>query len=77
MLKRLGVLAGSMAAAAGLLFASAPPAAADPFFYQRSHHSSYAECVAAGVAGRPLWGVLFKCEPFPTRPDVYVLWVRF
>ncbi|MFJ4686988.1 hypothetical protein ACIQNG_26595 [Streptomyces sp. NPDC091377] len=76
MLRRLSVLVGAAVATAGLLFATAPSASADPFFTPRSHHSSYAECDAAGKAGKDLWGLLYKCEPFPTRPDVYVLWVR-
>ncbi|MFE9660808.1 hypothetical protein [Streptomyces sp. NPDC005955] len=76
MLRRLSVLAGAAVAAAGLLFATAPPASADPFFQPRSHHSSYAECDEAGKAGKNLWGLLYQCKQFPTRPDVYVLWVR-
>jgi hypothetical protein len=77
MLRRLSVLAGAAVATAGLLFATAPTASADPFFYARSHHASYAECTAAGDAGRHIWGALYLCKPFhPTRPDVYVLWVR-
>ncbi|MFD0430508.1 hypothetical protein ACFQ60_33080 [Streptomyces zhihengii] len=48
-----------------------------PGTYARSHHASLAECDAAGQAGRHLWGLIYFCEPFPTRPDVYVLWVRY
>ncbi|MFE7134644.1 hypothetical protein ACFVIM_27665 [Streptomyces sp. NPDC057638] len=76
MIKRLGVVAGTALATAALALTAAPPATADPFFKPRSTHSSYAECQQAGQAGADLWGLLYKCEPFPGRPDVYVLSVR-
>ncbi|QNP65440.1 hypothetical protein [Streptomyces genisteinicus] len=74
-------IAGAVVAAAASLLVlgatAAPAAAAPPGTYARSHHASYAECDAAGKAGRHLWGVIYFCEQFPTRPDVYVLWVRY
>ncbi|MGW3400046.1 hypothetical protein ACWGRF_11465 [Streptomyces zhihengii] len=74
-------IAGAVVTAAACLLAigatAAPAAAAPPGTYARSHHASLAECDAAGQAGRHLWGLIYFCEPFPTRPDVYVLWVRY
>ncbi|MEK9524306.1 hypothetical protein ACIOMM_35170 [Streptomyces sp. NPDC087908] len=79
MYRRIAAALATAATAGALALGTAGTAeAAGPGFYARSHHSSYAECQAAGVAGRPLWGALFLCEPFaPSRPDVYVLWVRY
>ncbi|MBD0710646.1 MULTISPECIES: hypothetical protein [unclassified Streptomyces] len=75
--RTVAALATVAAAGAVALGTTATAEAAGPGFFARSHHSSYAECQAAGVAGAPLWGQIFFCEPFsPSRPDVYVLWVR-
>ncbi|MFF9343103.1 MULTISPECIES: hypothetical protein [unclassified Streptomyces] len=71
-------LATAATAGALALGAAGTAEAAGPGFYPRSHHSSYAECQAAGQAGEAFWGKIYFCEPFTsTRPDVIVLWVRY
>ncbi|MCX5228813.1 hypothetical protein ABZY16_36020 [Streptomyces sp. NPDC006553] len=79
MYRRIAAALATAAAAGALALGTAGAAeAAGPGFYARSHHASYAACQAAGVAGRPIWGALFLCEPFgPTHPNVHVLWVRY
>ncbi|ALO11163.1 hypothetical protein AQF52_5569 [Streptomyces venezuelae] len=68
------VTAGALA----LGTAATAEAAPGPGWYARSHHASYADCQAAGVAGYRIWGPIFFCEPLSsTRPDVTVLWVRY
>ncbi|MFH8615790.1 hypothetical protein ACH4E8_12070 [Streptomyces sp. NPDC017979] len=76
MVKRFGVLVAALAASAGLVLSAAPSASATGGFYVRSHHSSYAECDAAGKAGAHLWGQIYFCKPFAAKPSVYELWVR-
>ncbi|MFB7938876.1 hypothetical protein ACFWIN_12205 [Streptomyces sp. NPDC127049] len=79
MYRRVAAALATAATAAALALGTAGTAeAAGPGFYARSHHASYAECQAAGQAGEWMWGKIYFCEPFhPSRPDVYVLWVRF
>ncbi|MFJ2745668.1 hypothetical protein ACIO3O_39105 [Streptomyces sp. NPDC087440] len=79
MYRRFAAAAATILAGALLTLGfSGTAEAAPPGFYQRSHHASLAECDAAGKAGRHIWGALYFCEPFsPSRPDVYVLWVRY
>ncbi|GGY34466.1 hypothetical protein [Streptomyces omiyaensis] len=79
MYRRVAAALATAATAGALALGAAGTAeAAGPGFYPRSHHSSYAECQAAGQAGEWMWGKIYFCEPFaPSRPDVYVLWVRF
>ncbi|MEU3606362.1 hypothetical protein AB0E83_13025 [Streptomyces sp. NPDC035033] len=79
MYRRVAAALATAATAGALALGTAATAeAAGPGFYPRSHHSSYAECQAAGQAGAWMWGQIFFCEPFhPSRPDVYVLWVRY
>ncbi|MFC9731410.1 hypothetical protein [Streptomyces roseolus] len=79
MYRRVAAALATAATAGALALGAAGSAeAAGPGFYPRSHHSSYAECQAAGQAGYAIWGPIFLCEPFTsTRPDVIVLWVRY
>ncbi|MFJ9433234.1 hypothetical protein ACIRQY_26750 [Streptomyces sp. NPDC101490] len=79
MYRRIAAALATAATAGALSLGTVGTAeAAGPGFYARSHHASYADCQAAGAAGRPIWGALYLCESFgPPRPDVYVLWVRF
>ncbi|MER5883239.1 hypothetical protein ABT160_05375 [Streptomyces sp. NPDC001941] len=79
MYRRIAAAVATVVAGSALALGTAATAeAAPPGFYARSHHASLAECNAAGQAGRNIWGALYFCEPFaPSRPDVYVLWVRY
>ncbi|GHA74423.1 hypothetical protein [Streptomyces termitum] len=79
MYRRVAAALATVATAGAVALGAAGTAeAAGPGFFPRSHHSSYAECQAAGQAGEWMWGKIYFCEPFsPSRPDVYVLWTRF
>lgn len=76
MLKRLGVLAGATVATAGLLMATAPAASADPYFRPHGVYPTSDACHAAGRAGYPLWGLIYKCDSFQGRNDAWLLSVR-
>ncbi|MFD9789798.1 hypothetical protein ACFWXK_02480 [Streptomyces sp. NPDC059070] len=65
------------AGALALTTAGAAQANPGPDFSPISHHTSYADCQAAGQAGYRVWGPIFFCEPLSsTRQDIIVLWVR-